>query len=251
MIIINCSQKPFDDPRVRRALSLAMDRWEGWKSLSQISNLKTVGGMLRPGYELAMTDEELMKITGFSKDINTSRKEARRLLREAGVPDGFSFKLKNWSSNKDYEVAAIWAIDQWRQIGLNITQVVGEPGTSVVDQRTGNFQLFVDAIADFADDPGLQYLQFLSSDKSSINHQRYTDRVLDDLYDKQSQTVDKAERKKLCHQFERRALDEMGYFIPILWRQRIVLHSAQVKGWKALPSHHLNNDLTNTWLSKD
>ena len=250
-ININCSKKPFDDPRVRRALNLALDRWEGSKSVSQISSLKYVGGMFRPGSEFAMTDEELMKITGFSKDINTSRKEARRLLREAGVPDGFSFKLKNWSSNKDYEVAAIWAIDQWRQIGLNVTQVVAEAGTSVVDQRAGNFQLYVDAISDFADDPGLQYLQFLSSDKSSINHQRYTDRVLDDLYDKQSQTMDPAERKKLSRQFEIRALDEMAYLIPILWRTRIVLHSPQVKGWKALPSQHLDRDLANTWLSKD
>jgi peptide/nickel transport system substrate-binding protein len=63
--------------------------------------------------------------------------------------------------------------------------------------------------------------------------------------------MDPAERKRLCHQFEKRVLDEMVYALPVLWRQRIVPHSAKYKGWKALPSHFLNQDLANVWLSKD
>ncbi len=64
---INSGRKPFDDPRVRRALSLAIDRWEGARVLSQISNIKQVGSILRPGTEFAMTEQELTEITGFSK----------------------------------------------------------------------------------------------------------------------------------------------------------------------------------------
>ena len=123
-VVINSQKKPFSDPRVRQALTLALDRWEGSKALFRISNLKMVGGLLRPGSEFAMTDEELRQVAGFSKDINASRKEARRLLREAGVPEGFSFELKNRSAGKEYEVAAVWLIDQWRQIGMNVKQTV-------------------------------------------------------------------------------------------------------------------------------
>jgi len=251
LVNINCEKKPFDDPRVRRALSLALDRWEGSKVLSRISPLKMVGGLLRPDSEFSMTDAELTQIAGFSKDINASRKEARRLLREAGVPEVFSFELKNRSAGKEYEVAAIWLIDQWRQIGLNVKQIVEEVGATFVSLKSGNFELLLNAISDYTDEPDLQFITFISPDKSPTNYARYTDRVLDDLYNKQSQAMDPAERKKFCHQFEKRVLDEMVYALPVLWRQRIVPHSAKLKGWKALPSHFLNQDLSNVWLSKD
>jgi len=86
-VIFNCEQKPFDDPRVRRALSLALNRWEGSKVLERIATVGTsITGLLAPGSEFAMTDDELQQLAGFSKNADASRKEARRLLKEAGIP---------------------------------------------------------------------------------------------------------------------------------------------------------------------
>lgn len=249
--ICNVNKKPFDDPRFRRALTLALDRWEGSRVLSKISNMQEVGGLLRPGSELAMSEAELTQVAGFSKDIEQSRKEARRLLREAGVPEGFSFVLDNRPPAKDYETAAIWLIDQWRQIGLNVKQRLQELGPHNADVRSGNYQVAIDSISDFMDDPDLHFGRFISSDKTQNNYMRYTDRVLDDLYLKQSQALDPQERKKLCTQFQKRVLDEMAYGFPLPWAQRIVLHSSKMRGWKALPSHFLNQDLTDVWLSKE
>ena len=83
-------RKPFDDPRVRRAVSLAIDRWHGAPRLARIANVHTVGGIVFPGSPLAATREELQKIAGFSPDIEKSRAEAKRLLKEAGA-EGLSF----------------------------------------------------------------------------------------------------------------------------------------------------------------
>ena len=88
----NTQKKPFNDPRVRRALALAADQWGAAKALSKITVCTTVGGLLRPGSEFARTDAELTQLPAFSKDIEANRKEARRLLREAGVQEGFSFR---------------------------------------------------------------------------------------------------------------------------------------------------------------
>jgi peptide/nickel transport system substrate-binding protein len=193
----------------------------------------------------------LVQLTGYAKDIEASRKEARRLLKEAGIPEGFSFEIKNRPPAKDYETAAIWMIDQWRQIGLNVRHKMQDLGTTYNDLRSGNFDVGLHGIADFVDEPDFQLIRFISVDKSSANNSHYIDRVLDDLFLKQSMTMDPIERRKIIRQLEKRVLDEKAYVALLPWMHRIVLHSAKLKGWRALPSHFLNQDLTNVWLEKE
>jgi len=250
-VAINNEKKPFDDVRVRRALTFAIDRWEGSKALSQFSIMKPVGGLLRPGSEFATPEAELSKLAGFAKDSEASRKEARRLLKEAGVPEGFAFTLKNRNVKEPYEAAGVYVIDQWRKIGLNVTHLPQEGGPYFADLRGGNFEASIDFACDFMDEPDLQLFKFVSSDKSPINYARYKDPVLDDLYVKQGRVTDLKERLKLIRQFEKRVLDDQAYTFHILWWQRIVPHHSRVNGWKILPSHYLNQDLRDVWLAPE
>jgi peptide/nickel transport system substrate-binding protein len=247
-VAINTEKKPFDDPRVRRALTLAIDRTEASKALSQISVMKFVGGLFRPGAQFATPEAELSKLAGFGKNIEASRKEARRLLKEAGVAEGFSFTLVNRPVKEPYEVTGVFVIDQWRQIGLNVTHA---PQATYFDNyRQGNFETGIDFACDFMDEPDLQLVKFLSSDKSSLNYGRYKDATLDELYEKQSVASNPKERLKILRQFEKRVLDEQAYQFHILWWQRIIPHWAKVKGWKITPNHYVNQDLRDVWLAE-
>jgi peptide/nickel transport system substrate-binding protein len=247
-VAINNEKKPFTDGRVRRALTLAIDRWGGSQALSRISVMKPVGGLFRPGSEFATPEAELTSLAGFGKDIGAARQEARRLLKEAGVPEGFAFTLKNRNIKEPYEATGVYVVDQWRQIGLNVSHQPQEGGPYFADLRAGNFETSIDFSCDFMDEPDLQLFKFVSSDKSPANYARYKDPALDDLYEKQSRATEEKEREKLLRQFEKRVLDEQAYQINVLWWQRIIPHHARVKGWKISPSHYLNQDLRDVWL---
>src|SRR5687768_16652305 len=181
----NHERKPFDDPRVRRALSLALDRWEGSKHLSKITIMKEVGGLQVPGTPYAASEAEVTRLAGFGKDIEAARKEARRLLREAGVPDGFSFVFTNRNLPEPYEPATVWLLDQWRRIGLNVTQRVMESAAWFSALRSGDFDMSIAAWCGYIVEPDLDLAVYLSTDKADGNYGRYTDRVLDGLYEKQ------------------------------------------------------------------
>ena len=124
---INHQKKPFDDVRVRRALTLAIDRWGSAEGLSRVSLMHTVGSLVFPGSPLAPDKEQLSSIAGFWPDIEKSRAEARRLLKEAGA-EGLSFELVNRNVDQPYKYLGIWLIDQWSKIGLHVTQNVVPTG---------------------------------------------------------------------------------------------------------------------------
>jgi len=246
---INVNKPPFDDVRVRRALTLAVDRWAGGQTLAAISLPKIPGGLVRPGGPFGMPESELVKIAGFSKDGNAAKAQARALLKEAGVADGFSFVYKNRDIPSPYEPVSVFLIDQWRKVGLNVTQQVLETTAYFNDIRSGNFDVVIDFQADYMDEPDLHLGKFLSVDRNSGNYAKYTDRTLDDLYDKQTREIDPEKRKQLVWEFERRVLDEQAYCVMTPWWQRIVPHSAKMKGWKISPSHYLNQNLATIWLT--
>src|SRR6267378_626843 len=126
LVAINHEKKPFDDKRVRRALTLALDRYQGSQALSKIAVVKEVAGVQVPGTPYATPPAELEKLAGYGRDINANRAEARRLLKEAGVADGFSFVFKNRGIPHPYEPLGIWLVDQWKKIGLNVRQEIIE-----------------------------------------------------------------------------------------------------------------------------
>src|SRR6201997_4755252 len=87
LVVFNTKRPPFNDARVRRALSLAIDRWGAAAKQIGSTFLKYVGGVMRPGSNMATPESELVTIPGFARDIAASRDEARRLLFDAGVHD--------------------------------------------------------------------------------------------------------------------------------------------------------------------
>ena len=246
----NNTRKPFDDPRVRRALSLAIDRWGGSKYLSRIAIVKTAGGIVFPGHPLAATKAELEQIAGYWPDLEKSRAEARRLLKEAGA-EGLEFEFHNRGVDQPYKVVGTWLIDQWAKVGLKVTQRVQPSAPFYATLRKlKDFDVSMDFNCQSIVNPLLDVSKFQSDDVAGNQYAGYQDRVLDKMFDKMNRSADPAEQRRIMRHYEKWALDDMAYQFITLWWYRIILHRSDVKGWKVSPSHYLNVDLANVWLEE-
>jgi peptide/nickel transport system substrate-binding protein len=245
----NHQRKPFDDVRVRRALSLAIDRWGGAPAMAKISVMHTVGGVAFPGSPLAATKEELQQIAGWWPDIEKSRAEARRLLKEAGQ-ENLTFELLNRDVDQPYKFNALWVMDQWAKIGVKVTQRVLQTGPFDEATRAGDFAAFVDGDCQTIVNPLLDGTKFLPGSVSPANYGRYEDPDEIALYEKMLRETDFAKQRALMREFEKYVLDTQTHEIFLLWRYRIVPYRSYVKGWKISPSHYVNQDLATIWLDK-
>jgi len=108
---INCAKKPFTDIRVRQALNYAVDKEAIVKSIYQGRALVSQGivAPLTTGY---------FPVPGYSYDPG----KAKKLLAEAGFPNGFKAKL--WSPQgrypKDFEMAQA-VQQQLKKVGVDCT----------------------------------------------------------------------------------------------------------------------------------
>ncbi|MBL8833020.1 MAG: hypothetical protein JNL71_11575 [Rhodospirillales bacterium] len=247
ILSFNIEQKPFDDVRVRRALSLALDRWNAAPALARVSQAKDVGSLLRPGYAYAPTPAELATYPGMGRDVARNRAEARKLLAEAGHPN-LKFELISMSL-PPFPTVAVWLIDQWRQIGVTAEQRVAERATYFGARTSGAFQAMLDFTTEFADEPNFQLRRFISFDRvPGFNVSRHLDRQLDEIFDRQERETNFEKRKALVRDFQIQLMD-LAYTVPLFWFERIVPIAANVRGWHITPSHLLGQDLAGVWLA--
>ena len=249
MITPNHQKKPFDDVRVRRALILAIDQWHGAEALSKIANVHTVGGIVFPGSPLAATKEELQKLPGYWPDIEKSRAEAKRLLKEAGA-EGLSFQLLNRNVDQPYKYIATWVIDEWSKIGVHATQKVLPTGPFFDALRNNAFDVTVDFDCQGLVNPLMDVGKFLPHSVYTENYGNYEDQKDIDLYQALLHETEPTKQRTLMRDYETYVLDTQAHMYMMPWWSRIVPYRSYVKGWKISPSHYVNQDLATIWLDE-
>jgi peptide/nickel transport system substrate-binding protein len=249
VITPNSTRKPFDDVRVRKALLLAIDQWAGAPALSKIAVVRTVGGIAFPGSPLAATKAELEQLAGFYPDIEKSRAEARRLLKEAGQ-EHLKFELLNRNVDQPYKFVGTWVIDQWSKIGVTVTQKVVPTGPWFASMRSGDFDVVSESNCNSIVNPVLDTQKYLPQELFSESYGRYSDPVAADIYQKMLRETDPAKQRVLMRAYEKQVIDVEAHAFPMLWWNRIVTYRSYVKGWKIGPSHFINQDLATIWLDK-
>lgn len=197
--LLNVTRKPFDDVRVRKALSMAMDR----KELTGV----LLGAGERPTYSLVPPG-----LPGYDppQGPHENVKEAQRLLAEAGYPNGRGFPeieiLHN--THEGHHAIAQLIRDQWRRnLGISVKTRNEEWATFNASQRQLNYDVSRRGwIGDYAD-PNTFLDMFVTGGENNCTG--WGNAEYDKLIAAAAVETDSAKRLDLLHQAETILMDEM------------------------------------------
>ena len=245
-LTVNVKKPPFNDPKVRKALSLAIDRWGGIPSLSKLATLEFPTVFVPAASPVAYDKEEMAKLPGYSLDMDKQRAEAKRLLAEAGVPN-LKLTLLNRNVRLPWQPLGIYIMDQWRQIGIEVDQIPAETPPYFAALTSGNYDVAIDFNNTVSVDPNEVLVKFIPG--SPNNYSGADDKMLVDLFNKQADMTDPAERKMVVRQFLERLMDQ-NYSIPLFGNNRATATVKEFKGWKLAPTTVLNLDMSDVWFDR-
>ena len=247
-MMFNTKRKPFDDLKVRQALTMAVDRWSGSQALSKISIMKAVGGPIRPGNAYALDDDELAKLPGYRRNIEAEREAAKKMLAEAGVTD-LKFKLTNRNVSQPFTPAGVYVVDQMRRIGVTAEHVQMDVSTQKKSIAAGDYDVALDGFCGDNEDPRPVLLAYLSKSRSPRNMTGNEAPEVDALFDKYKEAASFEQQKQFAHDIQREIINGANS-VTLLWYNRIVAHTSELKGWTITPSHFVGQSLADVWLDK-
>ncbi len=247
-VTFNVDKKPFDDERVRKALSLAIDRYDMVKTLRPFTILDAVGGMMHPDSQWALSEEELQRFPGFGKDYEANLKEAKRLMAEAGYPNGFQTVLTNRNIKLPYIDLGVYLISTWKKIGVEAEHKLEESATWSKSRVARDFELLIDPYGSATvGDPDEMLSKFTT--RGSSNWGRFSDPVVDGLFEQQAREMDEQKRIQLVQQIDKRLLEKV-WRIQGLWTNRLEVRSVKIRNYEPQPSHWMNRRFEDVWLAE-
>ncbi len=204
---------PFDDIRVRRAIHLALDRPAMHKALTFGEGaINPPGGVgARKGW--GIPQEELQTMPGWRQPKDQDLAEAKRLLAEAGYPAGLKFTARYNGNDFNAPKQAEASAPMLRAVGLEVTLDPMDRAASVKAEQDGDYAVFLPIAADVK--PNVRLNQYFHSKGPFARQAGINDAKLDALIERQDQTFDVAERKKLFYDFQKIIYENM-YAIPMI-----------------------------------
>lgn len=230
MVAINNEKEPFNDPKVRRAIHLAVDRQSLIDTFAPVWEPAFVTRWLPSASPYATPQEELLTMPGYRPDKTEDIAEAKRLLAEAGYPDGFETTFTAWTEASSSEVA-VPAFAELLRTSLNIQGEVKVVERSLTAEvlKNGDFDLFkADTYASSILDPYPFWNSYLRTGASQ-NWSRYANPDFDTLLDELAAEIDTAKRQEIINR-GLDMLDENPPFFLIGFCAHSVMASKDVKG---------------------
>ena len=224
---LNAKRKPFDDPRVRRAMHLIFDKQVLVDVVKDVSPLM-VGGFIYPFSEFATPKDQLTNRLGYQGDSTAAIKEAKSLLAAAGLGSAMrplDFMIRDLNHHKLFG-QAIQAMLQEVNIRCDLRTAVESVWFG--DATAGNFDLAVGGIVSTLLDPSDYFNAWYRTDAPQ-NYSFWSNAEFDKLVDQIDTEVDAGKRLALIRKAED-IMEQDPPLVPVAWENILDIWFNYVKG---------------------
>jgi peptide/nickel transport system substrate-binding protein len=237
---VNTRKAPFDDVKVRQALSYAIDRQELVDTA-----LEGIGGAPAKGpFTDTMPWNANDKLNAYTYDPD----KAKELLKEAGITDTdgdgildyqgkpFEVNIKTYTKRAELKPSAEVVASQLQSLGIKSEVVIEESGALTTDLTDGNFDLALYAWNTApTGDPDYFLTKHYQSTGSEAAYTGYSNPEVDELLEKGRTTSDPDKRREYYDSVQEKVLEDSPN-IYLFYLNELVGKSSKVKGFEIYPS---------------
>ena len=234
-VTFNTQKAPFDNPKVREALSLAIDRNHVATTIMQ-GTFSAAKNFVGPGISDAKTGSSFEQVTKatYGDHFNTDNyaadlEKAKKLLAEAGYPEGKGFPAFEYLTNDAayHKPVAEYLQAAWGELGLTMKVNVQEWKTVTADRRSGNFDVARNGWVYDWDDPS-NMINLLETGNGN-NDGKYSSAEFDKFVDLARMSTNVEEHYKYLHEAEQVLLNDAA-MAPVAYYNEFWLQKTNLKG---------------------
>jgi len=225
--VFNMSKPPFNDKRVRLALSMLVERDVITDKIIRVGDIPAFG-VVPPN--TANYDGPAVKASFADMGMAERVKKARELLTEAGYGPGFPLHVTlRYNTSDNHKKIATAVAAMWKRAGVLTDLENADVAVHYAALREGDFEIArAGWVADYNDPQN--FLALFQDKTATINYSRYNNPAFDKLMDAAANTADLKARSAILHNAEAMAIDDAPV-LPIYFYVSKNLVSTRVKGW--------------------
>ncbi len=217
-VIVNRERPPFDDPDIRRALALSLDRQAFVDILTEGNG--TIGGAMQPGPEgsWGMPPEMLATVPGYGHDVEANRAEARKLMEKHGYGPDNRLKLTvNARNVPAHREPGVLLVEMLRHIYIDAELVPIDTAAWFPKITRKDYTIGPNITCGAVDDPDQNFYENYACG-SARNFTQYCNKELEPLFDQQSMETDVAKRRAMVWDIDKKLQEDLAR--PILYHNK-------------------------------
>jgi peptide/nickel transport system substrate-binding protein len=249
-LMVNRANPPFDNPGIRKAMSLVLDR-KPFNALLMEGQGLLGGAMLpRPVGEWGMPDDMVSSLAGYGPDSTGNAAEAKAIMQKLGYSEERPLQIKIQTRNlPTYRDPAVILIDQLKKIFIASELDILDTPQWYARLARKDYTIGLNVTGVSVDDPDGNLVENYSCN-SERNYTQYCNPKVDRLLAAQSSELDREQRKRIVWEIERLLVEDAAR-PSILWSAAGNCWQPYVRGFRPHDNSQYNNlRFEDVWLDK-
>jgi peptide/nickel transport system substrate-binding protein len=249
-LMVNRVNPPFDNPDIRKAMSLALDRKPFNTILMEGQGLLGGAMLPKPVGEWGMPPEMVSQLTGYGPDGEKNMADAQAIMQKLGYGEAKPLPIKIQTRNlPTYRDPAVIVTDQLKKIYINAELDILDTPRWYARLAKKDYTIGLNVTGVSVDDPDGNLVENYSC-KSERNYTQYCNADVDRLLAAQSRELDKAKRTGMIWDIERLLVEDAAR-PSIVWQTAANCWQPYVKGYTPHDNSQYNNlRFEDVWLDK-